>query len=81
MEWGILASIVAVISPLFLVIVTYVKTWSRFEVTVNNLSICVDKLTQLVDEFCQRYNAVVFCEHISNYCGNFKAASKFSASC
>lgn len=49
MEWGILASIVAVISPLFLVIVTYVKTWSKFEVTVNNLSKCVDKLTRLVE--------------------------------
>ena len=49
MEWGILASIVAVISPLLVVIVTYVKTWSKFEITVNNLSTCVDKLTHLVE--------------------------------
>lgn len=31
-----------------------------------------DELTNLVDTFCQKYNAAVFCDHISNYNGRYK---------
>lgn len=30
-----------------------------------------EKLTRLVDEFCEKYNSVVVCEHISNYRGKY----------
>lgn len=30
-----------------------------------------EKLTSVVDEFCEKYNAVVVCEHISNYKGKY----------
>ena len=49
MEWGVLASVVAVISPVLIVIVTYVKTWSKFEITVSNLSSVVERLSELLD--------------------------------
>ena len=31
-----------------------------------------DKLTVAVDAFCEKYNGVVFCDHTSNYHGNFR---------
>ncbi len=31
-----------------------------------------DSLTQVVDEFCEKYNAVVFCDHTSNYQGKYR---------
>lgn len=30
-----------------------------------------EALTQVVDQFCEQYNAVVVCEQISNYCGKY----------
>lgn len=30
------------------------------------------KLIKVVDEFCSKYNGVVFCDHTSNYKGNFQ---------
>lgn len=30
-------------------------------------------LTEAIDEFCEKYNGVVFCEHDSNYHGKYKA--------
>lgn len=38
-----------------------------------------DKLTNMVDKFCDKYNAVVFCEHNSNYHGEYKAANSLVA--
>lgn len=31
------------------------------------------KLTDLVDKFCEKYNAIVFCDHTSNYKGKYRA--------
>lgn len=31
-----------------------------------------DKLLSLVEDFCSKYNAVVFCDHTSNYYGKYK---------
>ena len=31
------------------------------------------KLTDLVDTFCEKYNAIVFCDHTSNYKGMYRA--------
>lgn len=31
-----------------------------------------EELTQAVDRFCEKYNGVVFCDHTSNYCGNYR---------
>lgn len=31
------------------------------------------KLTDLVDTFCEKYNAIVFCDHNSNYKGKYRA--------
>lgn len=31
------------------------------------------KLTDLVDTFCEKYNAIVFCDHTSNYKGKYRA--------
>ena len=32
-----------------------------------------ERLTQAVDEFCEKYNAVVFCDHTSNYSGKYRS--------
>ena len=32
-----------------------------------------DELTKAVDEFCEKYNAVVICDHTSNYFGEYRA--------
>lgn len=39
-----------------------------------------EELTKAVDRFCSAYNAVVFCEHTSNYHGKFKANNSLVAS-
>lgn len=48
--------------------------------TLNNKKVMIQigahrhwssELTELVDEFCEKYNAVVSCEHISNYRGKY----------
>lgn len=31
------------------------------------------KLTEIVDTFCEKYNAIVFCDHTSNYKGKYRA--------
>ena len=31
-----------------------------------------DRLVNLIDEFCEKYNSVVFCEHTSGYDGKYK---------
>lgn len=32
-----------------------------------------ERLTNLVDVFCEKYNAIVFCDHTSNYKGKYRA--------
>lgn len=38
---------------------------------VGTHSVWPERLTKAVDEFCERYNACVICEHISNYRGKY----------
>lgn len=42
-EWGILANMVAVVAPLIVVLVTYIRTWSKFDGLIKNLTenVCV----------------------------------------
>ncbi len=44
----------------------------KIGVYVGNHSKWSDELTQAVDDFCASYNAVVFCDHTSNYKGKYK---------
>ena len=37
-EWGLLANIIGVFTPLILVLVTYTKTWSKFDLLIDNLT-------------------------------------------
>ncbi len=39
---------------------------------VGNHRIWSKELTSVVDEFCEKYNAVVVCDHTSNYFGKYK---------
>ena len=39
-----------------------------------------DELTEAVDVFCTKYNAVVFCDQTSNYHGNYKVRGSILAS-
>lgn len=48
-EWQVLAAIVAILSPLVIVIVTYVKTWATLQVTIVALKEVVEKLTIVVE--------------------------------
>lgn len=43
-------------------IIVFVGSHSRFD----------NELTELIDEFCERYNAVVVCDHTSNYKGAYR---------
>jgi uncharacterized protein YoxC len=48
-EWQVAALVLSVVSPLVVVIVTYVKTWSKLEITLDSLNKTIDKLTTVVD--------------------------------
>ena len=39
-----------------------------------------EELTNVVDDFCKRYNAVVFCDHTSNYKGKYRVLPALVAS-
>ena len=47
-EWNILSNIVAVISPVIIVIITYTKTWSSLQVAIESLTTAVKSLTEIV---------------------------------
>jgi Thiamine pyrophosphate enzyme, N-terminal TPP binding domain. len=49
--------------------------------SLENKKVCIfvgahkkwsQELTEIVDGFCERYNAAVLCDHTSNYCGKYK---------
>lgn len=49
------------------------------EIKTNNVAIFIgnhayinDELSNYIDEFCEKYNAVVLCDHTSNYYGKYK---------
>ena len=48
-EWGILANIIGVITPLVIVLVTYTKTWSKFDVLIKHLTDNVELLQKSVE--------------------------------
>jgi len=39
---------------------------------VGSHSVFTPELTSSVDEFCEKYNSVVFCDHTSNYYGKYR---------
>lgn len=45
----------------------------KIAVFVGAHQIWTDKLTSEVDSFCENYNALVICDHTSNYMGKYKA--------
>jgi hypothetical protein len=59
LEWAILASIVAVISPALAVLITYVRTWSKFDVTIANLAKIVDKLAKVMESIQLEQQSIV----------------------
>ena len=49
-----------------------IKEEQRIGIYVGNHKIWNKELTKYVDEFCERYNAVVLCDQTSNYFGKYK---------
>lgn len=45
----------------------------KIGIFVGNHKKWSSKLTDLVDTFCEKYNAIVFCDHTSNYKGKYRA--------
>lgn len=48
-DWQVLSNVIAVITPLLLVIVTYARTWSRFEIITQQLTLAVSKLSDAIE--------------------------------
>lgn len=44
----------------------------KIGIFVGNHNIWTNKLTKLVENFCEQYNAIVICDHTSNYFGKYK---------
>lgn len=44
----------------------------KIAILVGNHKAWSDELNELVDCFCRKYNALVICDHTSNYMGNYK---------
>ncbi len=44
----------------------------KVAIFVGNHCICSSKLTKAIEEFCEKYNAVVLCDYNSNYFGKYK---------
>ena len=53
-EWNILSNIVAVISPVIIVIITYTKTWSSLQVAIESLTTAVKSLTEIVNSIREK---------------------------
>lgn len=49
-----------------------IPSGKKIAVLVGAHNIWDDRLTEAVDSFCRKYNAVVICDHTSNYHGEFK---------
>lgn len=49
-----------------------IKEGQRIGIYVGNHKIWNKELAKYVDEFCERYNAVVLCDQTSNYFGKYK---------
>lgn len=44
----------------------------KIAIFIGNHKIINEKLTKNIDEFCEKYNAVVLCDHTSNYHGKYR---------
>lgn len=44
-----MSNIIAVVTPLLLVIVTYARTWSKFEVITQHLTMAVSRLSEAIE--------------------------------
>lgn len=53
-------------------IIPEIKNKKRIGIFVGNHKKWSEDLTNLVDQFCEKYNAVVICDHTSNYFGKYK---------
>lgn len=49
MEWLPIISTLSAVSPVLFMVLAYIKTWSKFEITVSNLSESVNKLSMLLE--------------------------------
>lgn len=49
----------------------------KIAILVGNHKVWSEQLTKLVDSFCKQYNAIVICDHTSNYMGNYKIIGNF----
>lgn len=49
-EWGLLANMIGVLTPLVLVLITYTKTWSKFDLLIDNLTKNVNCLQESVEK-------------------------------
>ena len=52
--------------------VPYIKNNARIGIFVGNHKIWKEELVKQVESFCEKYNAVVICDHTSNYFGKYK---------
>ena len=53
MEWSVIGTVVSIIMSVGVVLVTYGKQWSRFELSIQNLSSVVDRLNTVVDNMAR----------------------------
>lgn len=45
---------------------------NRIAIFIGNHNLMNDTLVEAIDEFCEKYNGVVLCDHTSNYNGKYK---------
>lgn len=48
-EWGFFSNLISIVTPIVIVLITYVKTWSKFEIMINNLTENVEELSKTVE--------------------------------
>lgn len=53
LEWSVIGTVVSIIMSVGVVLVTYGKQWSRFELSIQNLSNVVDRLNSVVDNMAK----------------------------
>lgn len=56
MELVGIVNLVTIILPLAAILVTYAKTWSRFEVLIQNLSTSIERLSMVTEEIRKDQN-------------------------
>lgn len=59
LDWVILANTVTVIGPVLVMLVTYVRSQSKFEITISTLTEAVKKLSSLVDRLSDEQHNII----------------------